>query len=172
MKQKILPTIVLTIIAVIVCGLLVIANALTKDKIIEAQKEKSVQTLSETFGKADYEQLDLKIDGIDAIYQGNNKTIFEITSDGYAKAGLNILVGFENDKVCGIGFLNINETPGLGTKVQDDKKFTKQFLDAYDNNYDFEIITGATYSSNGMKNAVDTAINTYNTYIKGGTQNE
>lgn len=168
MIKKILPTLVLTLIAVIVCSLLVLANALTKDKIIEAQNEKSIQTLSETFGEADYEKLDVQIDNINAVYFGGNKTIFEVTADGYAKAGLNILVGFENDKVCGIGFLSIGETPGLGTKVQSEKSFTEQFFGASDTNYNFEIITGATYSSNGMKNAVDTAINAYNAFIKGG----
>ncbi len=170
MKQKLLPTLVLTVIAVIVCGMLVLANALTKDKIIKAQKEKSAQILSETFGNEEYNQLDIKIDGINAVYQGGSKTIFEVTADGYAKAGLNILVGFENDEVCGIGFLSINETPGLGTKVQSEKSFAEQFFGASDNEYDFEIITGATYSSKGMKNAVDTAINAYSTYIKGGMQ--
>ena len=168
MKKKIIPPLVLMLISVVVCGLLVIANALTKDKITAAQKEKFRQTLSETFGEADYEQLDMEISGIDSVFQGGEKTIFEVTADGYAKSGLHILVGFEDGKVCGIGFLDIGETPGLGTKVRDDKSFTEQFLSVSDDTYDFEIITGATYSSNGMKNAVDTATDAYNRYIKGG----
>lgn len=168
MKRKVISPLILTLVSVIVCALLVIANALTKDKIIAAQKQKSMQTLSETFGEADYKQLDMEISGIDAVYQGGEKTIFELTADGYAKSGLHILVGFENDKVCGIGFLDVGETPGLGTKVRDNKSFAEQFLSASDDTYDFEVITGATYSSKGMKNAVDTAINVYNEYIKGG----
>lgn len=168
MKSRIISPFILALISVIVCGLLVIANALTKNKIAAAQRQKSMQTLSETFGEADYKQLDMEISGIDAVFQGGEKTIFEVTADGYAKSGLHILVGFESGKVCGIGFLDVSETPGLGTKVRDDKSFAEQFLSACDDTYDFEIITGATYSSKGMKNAVDIAINAYNSYIKGG----
>ena len=136
MKEKIMPPLVLAIISVVVCGLLVLANALTKDKIVQAQIEKTSQTLSETFGEADYTQLDIPDDAlsghgdavINSVYTGGGKTIFDITADGYAKAGINILVGFENDSICGIGFLSLAETPGLGTKVQEDKSFTEQFF--------------------------------------------
>lgn len=172
MKQKIMPPLVLAVISVVVCGLLVLANALTKDKIAQAQIEKTSQTLSETFGKADYTQLDLEIDNVNAVYTGGGKTIFDVTADGYAKAGISILVGFENDAVCGIGFLNLAETPGLGTKVQENKSFAQQFFGVSDTNYDFEVITGATYSSKGMKKAVDTAINAYNFCREGGHINE
>ena len=172
MKEKIMPPLVLALISAIVCGLLVFANALTKDKIAEAQKTKASQTLSETFGQAEYTQLDITIDNIDAVYEGGGKTIFEVTADGYAKGGIHILVGFEKDAVCGIGFLSLGETPGLGTKVQEEKSFTEQFMGVSESGFDFEPLTGATYSSNGMKNAIDTAVKAYNTYIKGGDANE
>ena len=180
MKQKIMPPLVLAVISVVVCGLLVIANSLTKDKIAQAQIEKTSQTLSETFGEADYTQLDIPSDSlngngnavINAVYTGGGKTIFDITADGYAKAGINILVGFENDSICGIGFLSLAETPGLGTKIQEDKSFTEQFLGASDKSYDFEVITGATYSSIGMDKAVDTALTAYYYCKKGGYINE
>lgn len=172
MKEKIMPPLVLAIISVVVCGLLVCANALTKDKIEAAQKEKTSASLSETFGDAEYNEIFLNTmpEGVNAVYTGDNdKTIFEITATGYAKDGLHILIGFdENDCICGIGFLDIAETPGLGTKVKEEKSFTEQFLGISDENYEFIPITGATYSSNGMKSAVDLAISTYNTYIKGG----
>ncbi len=172
MKEKIMPPLVLTIISVVVCGLLVCANALTKDKIETAQKEKTSASLSETFGEAEYNEISLDTlpDGVNAVYTGDNgKTIFEITATGYAKDGLHVLIGFdENDSICGIGFLDIGETPGLGTKVKEEKSFTEQFLGVSDEGYEFTPITGATYSSNGMKSAVDTAIKAYNTCIKGG----
>ncbi|MBQ3565870.1 MAG: FMN-binding protein [Oscillospiraceae bacterium] len=194
MKEKIMPPLVLAVISVVVCGLLVVANALTKDKIVQAQIEKTSQTLSETFGEADYTQLDINLNeiiyndekehfpkhmiyeypyaDINAVYTGGGKTIFDITADGYAKAGINVLVGFENDSVCGIGFLSLAETPGLGTKVQENKSFTEQFLGASDKSYDFEVITGATYSSNGMEKAVDTALTAYYYCKEGGYINE
>ena len=58
--------------------------------------------------------------------------------------------------------MSIYETPGLGTKVQDDESFTEQFKGVSSADYDFSVITGATYSSNGMKSAVDQALKAYN----------
>ena len=146
------------------CALLVAANAATKDKIVQAQEDKFSKSISDTFGKADYTTVDLSIDGIDSVTKDENgRIIFEITADGYAKGGLHLLIGFDNQgAVEGISFLSIDETPGLGTKVQDDKSFTEQFKGVSSADYDFSVITGATYSSNGMKSAVDQALKAYN----------
>ncbi len=165
MKEKILPSIVLCLIAVIVCGALVLANELTKDKIAAAQAEKISASLSETFGDATYTNAEKTIDGIDNTYTGDNgTTVFEITQDGYAKGGLHVLIGFDSeDKLCGIGFLDMGETPGLGTKVRDQKDFTEQFVGLSEKTDDFEPITGATFSSKGMKAAVDKALDAYKT---------
>lgn len=165
MKEKILPSIVLCLIAVIVCGALVLANELTKDKIAAAQAEKISASLSETFGDATYTNAEKTIDGIDNTYTGDNgTTVFEITQDGYAKGGLHVLIGFDSEgKLCGIGFLDMGETPGLGTKVRDQKDFTEQFVGLSEKTDDFEPITGATFSSKGMKAAVDKALDAYKT---------
>ena len=165
MKEKILPSVVLCLIAVIVCGALVLANELTKDKIAAAQAEKISSSLSETFGDASYTNTEKTIDGIDNTYTGDNgTTVFEITQDGYAKGGLHVLIGFDSEgKLCGIGFLDMGETPGLGTKVRDQKDFTEQFVGLSEKTDDFEPITGATFSSKGMKTAVDKALDAYKT---------
>ena len=172
MKEKILPSLVLTIIAVIVCGALVLANELTKDKVEAAQKEKISSALSETFGDAAYTELDKAIDGIDKTYSGDNgTTIFEITQDGYAKGGLHVLIGFDKEgKLCGVGFLDMGETPGLGTKVRDQKSFTEQFIGLTEKTEDFEPITGATFSSKGMKAAIDKALDAYNDQLGGAAK--
>lgn len=171
MKEKIVPSLVLTIIASVVCGLLVLANALTKDKIQKAQEEKISASLSETFGDARYSRIDVDCDGVNGAYAGDNgKTIVEVTADGYAKGGIHVLIGFdETDAVCGIGFLDLSETPGLGTKIRDDKSFPEQFMGITESPDQFVPITGATFSSNGMKSAVDLALETYND-IKGGSE--
>ena len=122
MKEKIMPPLVLMLISAIVCALLVAANA-AKDKIVQAQEDKFSKSISDTFGKADYTTVDLSIDGIDSVTKDENgRIIFEITADGYAKGGLHLLIGFDNQgAVEGISFLSIDETPGLGTKVQADE---------------------------------------------------
>lgn len=175
MKEKIMPPLVLALISTVVCALLVFANDLTKDKIAVAQEEKISASLSETFGDAKYEDITPSVVGygVNAVYEGdNNKTIYEITVSGYAKDGLHILVGFddETESICGIGFLDIAETPGLGTKVKEEKSFTEQFIgltQADTEHYEltkFEPVTGATYSSNGMKNAIEIALMEYKTF--------
>lgn len=164
MKEKIMPPLVLTLISTIVCALLVAANAVTKDKVVQAQEEKFNKSLSETFGEADYNSVDMEIEGIDSVTRDDKgRIIFEVTADGYAKGGLHLLIGFdEQGTVEGISFLSIGETPGLGTKVQEDKSFLEQFFGASSTDYDFSVITGATYSSKGMKSAVDLAVKSYN----------
>ena len=171
MKEKIIPSIVLTLIAVIVSGLLVLANELTKDKIEAAQAEKISQSLSETFGDSNYTELGMNFEDTDKVkvnsaYLGDNgKVIFELAADGYAKEGLHILVGFDDKaELCGIGFLELGETPGLGTKVQEEKSFTDQFMGLSEKQEDFTPITGATFSSKGMKSAIDKAFEDFEIY--------
>lgn len=163
MKEKIMPPLVLMLISVVVCALLVAANAATKDKIVQAQEDKFNQSLSDTFGDADYTSVDIDIDGIDSVTRDQNgRIIFEVTADGYAKGGLHLLIGFDADgAIEGISFLSIGETPGLGTKVQEDASFIEQFKGVSSADYDFSTITGATYSSKGMKSAVNLVLNAY-----------
>ena len=70
MKEKIMPPLVLMLISAIVCGLLVLANSATKDKIVKAQEEKFSNSLTETFGEADYKITDLSYDGITSVTTG------------------------------------------------------------------------------------------------------
>ena len=96
MKEKIMPPLVLMLISAIVCGLLVLANSATKDKIVKAQEEKFSNSLTETFGEADYKITDLSYDGITSVTTDEkDRVIFEIIADGYSKGGLDLLIGIE-----------------------------------------------------------------------------
>ena len=66
----------------------------------------------------------------------------------------------ESGAVCGISVLTIGETPGLGTKVQD-KAYLDSFKGITSPDFQADAITGATYSSKGMNNAVQTAARAY-----------
>ncbi len=93
----------------------------------------------------------------------DGRTAVEIVADGYSKGGLDVLIGFdESGTVCGIEFVSLGETPGLGSKVRDEEQFRGQFIGAEDDSYGFDAISGATFSSKGMKHAVDTALQVYN----------
>ena len=156
MREKIMPPLVLTLICVIISGLLVLANAATKDKIAQAQQDKLNTSLEALFGEGQYTPLeDLHYDGVtQVIRSAKNEVIFEITVDGYSTDGLQLLIGIDPEgKLAGISFVSIGETPGLGTKVQDDS-FLRQFMGISSSDFTMTPVTGATYSSNGMKHAV------------------
>ena len=178
MKDKILPTIVLTIICTVAALLLVLAHEATKDSIAEQKELKFSKTVEQLFGNRspagdrspagnrEIKTLDSNF-GCDEIKNiavtSDGRTAVEIVADGYSKGGIDVLVGFdENGAVLGIEFVALGETPGLGSKVRDEEWFRKQFIGAADDSYSFDAISGATFSSKGMKRAVDTAIKVYN----------
>ena len=89
-----------------------------------------------------------------------------VNADGYNKGGLQVVIGVDKDgAVTGVSFVTVSETPGLGTKVQSNPELLvdnlvglsdETVVNGVDN------ITGATYSSKGMKAAVNCALATVN----------
>lgn len=160
--QKILPSLVLMLVCAVVCGLLAAANAVTKDKIAQAEAEKVQKSLTAVFGKDTYTELENTAEDITAVYENSKgMLIFDVTADGYAKGGIRALIGINPDgTVASVGIVSLSETPGLGTKINDPaylSKYTgivgvKEAPDA---------ISGATYSSKGLKRAVDTALTAF-----------
>ena len=160
--QKILPSLVLMLVCAVVCGLLAAANAVTKDKIVQAEAEKVQKSLTAVFGEDTYTELENTAEDITAVYENSKgMLIFDVTADGYAKGGIRALIGINPDgTVASVGIVSLSETPGLGTKINDPaylSKYTgivgvKEAPDA---------ISGATYSSKGLKRAVDTALTAF-----------
>lgn len=171
MLDKIKPPLVLMLICGIICGLLIIAYEATYIDTTGVITESLQNGLNEIYGESNtkYRMLENE-DGTVKTYDGitsiiindNGQVAFEIIADGYAKGGLHTLVGIdENGNLKNISIIAINETKGLGTKVKD-KTFLDQFIGINSDDYKIDNITGATYSVNGIKNAVNTAINAYN----------
>lgn len=214
-KEKIKPPLVLTLICLITCGLLVAAYEATYVDNTGIITEKLRTGLTEVYGKfEDFEMLlndDGTVrtyDGVTSILSDGKYTAFEIYSDGYSKGGLHVLVGLnENGAVQGVSIMTIGETPGLGTKVQDEG-FLGQFSgvsyeqtistgnsepvnakavwgsraeinslyidntfegDDSGDSFTLDAVTGATFSSNGMYDAVKTALAAYN-QMEGGAE--
>lgn len=172
MKDKILPTIVLTIICTAAALLLVLAHEVTKDSIAKQKELKFSKTVEQLFGDrspagdCEIKTLDNNF-GCDEIKNiavtSDGRIAVEIVADGYAKGGIDVLIGFDKSgAVSGIEFVALGETPGLGSKVRDEEWFRKQFIGVTDDSYDFDAISGATFSSKGMKRTVDTALKVYN----------
>lgn len=166
MKDKIKPTLVLTVICVIASLLLTYANELTKTRIADQKEQKFSESVEALFGKTDSRLINdnFGYDEVEAVaVTSDGKTAIQVCTDGYSKDGINILVGIdENGAVSGIEFVSLGETPGLGSKVRDIETFREQFYGRKEVTDDLDAISGATYSSNGMKKAVDTAIEVYN----------
>ncbi len=175
MKNSIMPPLVLTIICVVVSGLLAIAYNKTYVDTTGVMTDSLKEGCEEIFGEGDYEIL-LEADTetktpvtfdtegvVSVITDGKDKCLVEIEEDGYSKGGLHLLIGINTEgEIEGIYFLEIGETPGVGTKVQE-SSFLDQFkgfstetdVDAIDN------VTSATFSSKGMKSACTKAVNLY-----------
>ena len=166
MKDKIKPTLVLTIICVVASLLLTFAYELTKDRIADQKADKFNSSVEALFGKTESKivYLKCKYDEVETIaVTPDKKTVVQVCTDGYSKEGINILVGIdENGAVSGIEFVSLGETPGLGSKVRDQEDFRKQFYGLTETTEEFDAISGATFSSKGMKHAVDTALKAYN----------
>lgn len=166
MKDKLLPTIVLTIICIVAAVLLAFAYEGTKDSIAKQKELKFSSTVEQLFGECEIRMVNNTF-GFDEIKNiavtSDGRTAVEIVADGYSKGGIDVLIGFdENGRLCGIEFVSLGETPGLGSKVRDIEAFRAQFIGASDDTYSFDAISGATFSSKGMKRAVDTALKVYN----------
>lgn len=166
MKGNIKPTFVLTVICVIASLLLVFAYELTKDRIADQKAQKLYSSAELLYGKNDYRIVELKdiSDSVKSIsVTPDKKTVIQVCTDGYSKEGINILVGIdETGAISGIEFISLGETPGLGSKVRDEEDFRRQFYGISHPVAKYDAISGATFSSKGMKRAVDTALKVYN----------
>lgn len=168
--DNIKPTLVLAIICIVATLLLVYAYELTKDRVAEQKALKFTQSAEVLFGDAELNVLDGENFGSEELLTvavtDDGKTAMQLQVDGYETDGINVLIGIdENGAVCGIEFVSLADTPGLGSKIRDQADFREKFygktqpgdeVDSVDG------ISGATYSSNGMKHAVNTALEIYN----------
>lgn len=135
-KEKIKPSLVLTLICLIACALLVMAYEATNDDgNIGEITDKMTAGLNEIYGTSDGFTMKLNDDGsvyapegvTSVLEDGNGNTAFEITADGYSSGGLHVMVGMSSDgSITGVSILTIGETPGVGTRVQD-ASFLDQF---------------------------------------------
>lgn len=181
MMKYIKPVIVLSIITTIVSALLIITYNLTyvdnSGVITDALKEKCVSLMGEGEYSiiTDWTEEGYRIskpDNVERLIKKADGTVaFEIVSNGYNKNGLTLLIAMNDDgSVKGISIISISETPGLGTKVN-----SPEFLDKFiglsekaeivkktpTSSNEVEAVTSATYSSKGVANAVNIAVETY-----------
>lgn len=175
-KKNVMPPLVLTIISAVVCGLLVLAYNLTYVDNSGVLTDKLKEKANEIYPNGDFslvttqddEGKTISLTYGDVVNVINDKNsgdyLFEVITDGYNSKGIDVLVGVSEDgEVTGVNFVAISETKGVGTKV-DNSDFLSSFIGSSNNDSidTVDAVSNATYSSNGVKLAVKTAINTYN----------
>lgn len=134
-KEKIQPSLVLTLICLIACALLVAAYEATYVDNTGVITDNMIIGLEDIYGTSEGFTMKLNEDGSVYTPEGvtsvltdeNGNTAFEITADGYSSGGLHVMVGMSAEgAVAGVSVLSIGETPGVGTRVQEDS-FLGQF---------------------------------------------
>ena len=175
------PTIVLTAVTTIVALLLIATRAFTYVDTSGIITDKLMTACVEAMGEGefaivpDWQAEGYCIDKPDNIEKLIKKTdgsiAFEIIVNGYSKNGLDLLVAMNPDgSVKAVSVVSVSDTPGLGTKVQD-SDFLAQFsgktgqLTLVKNqpkaDDEVQAVTGATYSSTGVTEAVNIAVDVY-----------
>lgn len=175
-KEKVMPALVLMLICIVISGLVIGVYDLTYVDNTGVMTDKLREGLEEIYSTSDGfeilleentgdEKVPVVYDGITSIIVNKEKglCVFEIVADGYEKGGLDMLVGIDEEgKVAGIAYIEVKETKGLGTKVQDSGFVSKFVGMTSDSNIESaDSVTGATFSSKGVKGAVRLACDTY-----------
>ena len=191
MISKIKPVLVLSLICTLVCALLIVTYNLTYVDTSGIITDKLNNACVSIDGESEYELItDRASVGLDAEeYEEiikivkNKKTntyLYEVVVGGYADDGIDVVVGIDDKgAVKGISIMALQETPGLGTKIND-KAFLDKFVGAASNititknppsaDNEVQAITSATYSSKGLAKAVNLAIAADKTVKEKGVQ--
>lgn len=182
MISKIKPVIVLTVICTLVCALLIVTYNLTYTDTSGVITEDLYNACVKLDGEASFalvtDRAAAGLDGgefenIKKIVKNTDKNtfLFEVVTDGYAADGIDVVVGMTADgKVSGVAVVALGETPGLGTKINDDA-FLQKFAGISSevaisknppvNENEIQAVTGSTYSSKGLASAVNYAVAAY-----------
>lgn len=162
----------LALISLVMSGALGMVYNLTKGPIEEANKAKEVSAIKEVLPQFDNDPLTTKkeVDGL-TVYTGTmGGQIVGFAVKTYTEKGFSgrfdLMVGFKMDgSINNISVLEQKETPGLGTKMKEDK-FKNQFLGKNPESYkmivkkdggEVDAITAATISSRAYCDAIQKA---------------
>lgn len=168
-KNIILPTVVLTVISVLVAMLLAVTYKITGIGELgtglteEELAEYAPLVLSEgtTLSLYEYEtEGDLL-----GVYVSDTKdaVALHITATGYAGKSkpIEALIGIDKDGVIqGITIVECQETPGVGSKIQN-KDYLKNYQGISGSADDVDTITSATISSKALRNGVNFALQVF-----------
>lgn len=169
MKNIIIPTVVLAIISTSIALLLAltynltgvgnIGTGLSNEELLEFA---SVIPNCEKLQSVDYKSQEKDLLGV---YTNENKEnlVLHIQTAGYGgkSSPIEALVGFNDDgTISSVKIVACPETPGLGTKIQDET-YLENYVGISGNTDSVDTITSATISSTALKRGVDFALSQY-----------
>ena len=167
-KNKLMPTIVLTAICIIVALVLSVANMFTSTVIEEAQKEKEAEALrvvypsGESFDPINIEGRGLPASIAEAYAANDGGYVFKAAVAGY-KSGLVIMIGVDgNGAITDTKWVESQETNG----AEDSLNGAYNGKSASD--LEAVIVGGSTKTSNGYHKAVRDALEAFEK-LKGDT---
>lgn len=186
LKEILVPAVMLFIIATVCTALLAGTNLLTKDKIADLEVQAANAAKSAVFANASSfeNERTITVNGTDvicydAVSANGDVTgyVFSVTTKSYG-GDLSAMVGIsaETDKITGVEITSINDTPGLGMKVNSED-FLQQYIDRGGNigvnknektDTEIQAVSGATISSRAVTDAVNQAFSAYETIKAGG----
>lgn len=183
-KEVIIPTVSLFIICAVATVLLALTNSITAPMIKDLAAKNAAETRKLVLAEANdfSEEKKITLDGTEyTYYEGlNDKNelcgyIFTTQSKGYGGA-VEVMTGVDKfGKVTGVETLTLNETAGLGMKAKE-PAFRDQYkgklgkinvVKSNPGDEDIQALTGATITSTAVTNAVNTALELYNS-VTGG----
>lgn len=162
-KQNIMPVVVLGVICIVIAALLGGVNMLTKQKIIDAKQaavEESLKKVMPDGSFGDSETLPKNApESVTAVYKDKNGAgyvVTLVTYKGYEGKGIAITVGIGNDGK----IINALITDNTESKDKDKSNaFPEKFIGLDASGVSgVELITGVTYSTGAIKNAINDAL--------------
>lgn len=185
MKELIKNALILFAITLVGTVMLAVAYQVTAEPIRIQQAKQTADANATVMPDVEFEMLeDADLTGyekINSIFTAKKDgeivgyTFKLITDEGYS-AGLEAIVGINLEgNITGIDIIKSSETPGLGAKA-DLPEFKNQFIDkkpielsvvkgATSNENEVSAISGATITSRAVTNAVNEAINYFNSEL-------
>ena len=177
-KELVLPVIVLVVICLVCSAILAVLNDITAPIISANSRAETLaayeSVLPEGTSADDMTELEnLTTENVEgAVKTSSGAVAVKAAASGYSGKDVTVYVAFDAEgTVSNISIDASTQTTGIGSKVAD-SSFASGFVGwnggKVANGTPVDALSGATYSSNAVFNAVNAAIDCYNNEIKGG----
>jgi len=174
-KKILIPSIVLTVICLVITAALAFTNDITKDKIKENDLNEQQLAMAEIFADAEFQNAE--VNGTEySIAKKDGEVVgyvFTTSKNGYG-GEVKVMTGITAEgKVSSVEVIACdNETPGLGQNVKGNAEFLGQFEGkegsiSTEKNKEIDAITSATITTTAVIENVNEALDLYKN-VKGG----